>query len=86
MKFLDSARVFIKSGSGGAGCVSFHREKYVALGGPDGAMIGQLIQLQFGAVNNWPMGAALSIVLMLWISSIALVFVYLTKRADRIVA
>lgn len=56
------------------------------LGGPDGAMIGQLIQLQFGAVNNWPMGAALSIVLMLWISSIALVFVYLTKRADRIVA
>lgn len=56
------------------------------LGGPDGAMIGQLIQLQFGAVNNWPMGAALSIVLMLWIASIALVFVYLTRRADRIVA
>ncbi|MEM1006185.1 MAG: ABC transporter permease, partial [Pseudomonadota bacterium] len=27
------------------------------LGGPDGAMIGNLIQLQFGAVNNWPMGA-----------------------------
>ncbi len=35
------------------------------LGGPDGAMIGNLIQLQFGPVNNWPMGAALSIVLML---------------------
>jgi len=56
------------------------------LGGPDGAMIGQLIQLQFGAVNNWPMGAALSIVLMLWIAAIALVFVYLTRRAERIVA
>lgn len=56
------------------------------LGGPDGAMIGQLIQLQFGAVNNWPMGAALSIVLMLWIAAIALVFLYLTKRAERIAA
>lgn len=56
------------------------------LGGPDGAMIGQLIQLQFGAVNNWPMGAALSIVLMLWIAAIALVFLFLTKRAERIVA
>jgi len=41
MKFLDSARVFIKSGSGGAGCVSFHREKYVALGGPDGGNGGK---------------------------------------------
>jgi spermidine/putrescine transport system permease protein len=56
------------------------------LGGPDGAMIGQLIQLQFGAVNNWPMGAALSIVLMLWIAAIAVVFVYLARRADRIAA
>lgn len=56
------------------------------LGGPDGAMIGQLIQLQFGAVNNWPMGAALSIVLMLWIAAIALVFLFLTKRAERAVA
>lgn len=56
------------------------------LGGPDGAMIGQLIQLQFGAVNNWPMGAALSIVLMLWIAAIALVFLFLTKRAERVVA
>ncbi|MCP4183497.1 MAG: GTPase ObgE [Hyphomicrobiales bacterium] len=41
MKFLDSARVFIKSGNGGAGCVSFHREKYVALGGPDGGNGGK---------------------------------------------
>ncbi|MEM6462746.1 MAG: GTPase ObgE [Pseudomonadota bacterium] len=36
MKFLDQARVFIRSGDGGAGCVSFHREKYVEFGGPDG--------------------------------------------------
>ncbi|MEM8688477.1 MAG: GTPase ObgE [Pseudomonadota bacterium] len=36
MKFLDQARVFIRSGDGGAGCVSFRREKYVEFGGPDG--------------------------------------------------
>lgn len=36
MKFLDQARVFIKSGQGGQGCVSFRREKYIEFGGPDG--------------------------------------------------
>lgn len=36
MKFLDEAKVFIRSGDGGAGCVSFRREKYVEFGGPDG--------------------------------------------------
>ncbi len=36
MKFLDQAKVFIKSGDGGAGAVSFRREKNVAFGGPDG--------------------------------------------------
>jgi GTP-binding protein len=41
MKFLDSARIFLKSGNGGAGCVSFHREKNVALGGPDGGTGGK---------------------------------------------
>ncbi|MEL6233568.1 MAG: ABC transporter permease [Pseudomonadota bacterium] len=49
------------------------------LGGPDGAMIGNLIQLQFGAVNNWPMGAALSITLMAWIAALGLVFLLLTR-------
>jgi GTP-binding protein len=36
MKFLDLARVTIRSGSGGAGCVSFRREKFIEYGGPDG--------------------------------------------------
>ncbi len=36
MKFLDQAKIFIKSGNGGAGCVSFRREKYIAFGGPNG--------------------------------------------------
>ncbi len=36
MKFLDLAKVQIRSGSGGAGCVSFRREKFIEFGGPDG--------------------------------------------------
>ena len=36
MKFLDLARVTIRSGSGGNGCISFRREKYIERGGPDG--------------------------------------------------
>lgn len=36
MKFLDEAKVYVKSGQGGDGCVSFRREKYVEFGGPDG--------------------------------------------------
>lgn len=34
--FIDKAKIYIKSGNGGNGCVSFHREKYVNAGGPDG--------------------------------------------------
>ncbi|AVX05560.1 GTPase ObgE [Maritalea myrionectae] len=41
MKFLDQAKIFIKSGSGGAGSVSFRREKYVEFGGPDGGSGGR---------------------------------------------
>ncbi|WP_299191161.1 GTPase ObgE [uncultured Litoreibacter sp.] len=36
MKFLDLAKVYIRSGSGGGGSVSFRREKYIEYGGPDG--------------------------------------------------
>lgn len=36
MKFLDLAKVHIRSGSGGGGCVSFRREKFIEFGGPDG--------------------------------------------------
>ncbi len=34
--FIDKAKISVKAGNGGNGCVSFHREKYVAAGGPDG--------------------------------------------------
>ena len=36
MKFLDLAKVYIRSGAGGGGCISFRREKYIEYGGPDG--------------------------------------------------
>ena len=36
MKFLDLVKIFVRSGDGGAGCVSFRREKYIEFGGPDG--------------------------------------------------
>ena len=36
MKFLDQAKVYVRSGDGGAGAVSFRREKFIEMGGPDG--------------------------------------------------
>jgi GTPase len=41
MKFLDQAKVYVRSGNGGAGCVSFRREKFVEYGGPDGGNGGR---------------------------------------------
>ncbi|MBR5281058.1 MAG: GTPase CgtA, partial [Clostridia bacterium] len=34
--FIDRAKIIVRSGNGGNGCVAFHREKYVNAGGPDG--------------------------------------------------
>lgn len=51
------------------------------LGGPDGVMIGNLIQAQFGKVNNWPMGAALAIAMMITVAVCALTFMLVTRKA-----
>ena len=41
MKFLDEAKIYLESGTGGAGCVAFHREKFIDMGGPDGGNGGR---------------------------------------------
>ena len=50
------------------------------VGGPDGAMIANLIQVQFGRINNWPMGAALSLAMMVIIAAISLVYIWMARR------
>jgi spermidine/putrescine transport system permease protein len=50
------------------------------VGGPDGAMIANLIQVQFARVNNWPMGAALSLAMMVIIAAISLVYIWMARR------
>ena len=51
MKFLDQAKIYVKSGDGGAGCVSFRREKYVEYGGPNGGNGGRGGDVIFEAVG-----------------------------------
>ncbi|MDX9689254.1 MAG: GTPase ObgE [Proteobacteria bacterium] len=52
MKFLDQAKVYLKSGNGGAGCLSFRREKFIEFGGPDGGNGGKGGDIIFEAVDN----------------------------------
>ncbi len=52
MTFVDTAKIFIKAGKGGDGAVSFHREKYVAAGGPDGGDGGKGGNIVFQVDDN----------------------------------
>jgi GTP-binding protein len=52
MKFLDTAKVYIKSGAGGKGCVSFRREKFIEFGGPNGGNGGRGGDVWAEAVEN----------------------------------
>ena len=50
--FVDEAKIYIKAGDGGDGCVSFHREKYIAAGGPDGGDGGKGGDIVFKVDDN----------------------------------
>ncbi len=55
MKFLDQAKIWVKAGDGGAGCVSFRREKFIEFGGPDGgdgARGGDVVVLCVDGLNT----------------------------------
>lgn len=52
MKFLDQAKIYIRSGDGGDGVTAFRREKYIEFGGPDGGNGGRGGDIIFEAVPN----------------------------------
>jgi GTP-binding protein len=52
MHFLDQAKIYLKSGAGGPGAVSFRREKYIEYGGPDGGNGGRGGDIVFEAVPS----------------------------------
>lgn len=52
MKFLDQAKIYLKSGDGGAGCCAFRREKFIEFGGPNGGNGGRGGDVVFEAVPN----------------------------------
>lgn len=52
MHFLDQAKIFLRSGAGGPGAVSFRREKYIEYGGPDGGSGGKGGDIVFRAVQG----------------------------------
>ncbi|MDR1488400.1 MAG: GTPase ObgE [Holosporales bacterium] len=52
MKFLDEAKIYIKAGDGGNGCLSFRREKFIEFGGPDGGHGGNGGSIYAIAVKN----------------------------------
>ena len=56
------------------------------VGGPDGLMIANLIQAQFGLVNNWPMGAALALDMLLVVAVISLLYIWVTRKVTENIA
>ena len=55
MKFLDQAKIFLKSGDGGPGAVAFRREKFIEFGGPwggDGGRGGDVVVLAVDGLNT----------------------------------
>ena len=56
------------------------------VGGPDGMMIANLIQAHFGKVNDWPMGSALAIVMMIIVGLVSVIYIWTSRRATERIA
>jgi spermidine/putrescine transport system permease protein len=56
------------------------------VGGPNGYMIANIIEFQFGRANNWPLGAALSILSMILVTTIALFYMWLSRKMTERIA
>ena len=52
MKFLDEAKVYVRAGDGGNGCIAFRREKFIEFGGPDGGDGGRGGDVTAACVDN----------------------------------
>jgi spermidine/putrescine transport system permease protein len=56
------------------------------VGGPSGIMIANIIQAQFGKVNDWPLGAALAVCTMIIIGFISVTYIWMTRKATERIA
>ena len=56
------------------------------VGGPNGIMIGSLIQFAFGRLDNWPLGAAISIMSMLTVTAVVCAFLFGIDRIKKAVS
>ncbi len=56
------------------------------VGGPDGIMIANMIQVQFGRVNDWPMGAALAICMMVIVGLISVAYIWMSRKMTERIA
>jgi spermidine/putrescine transport system permease protein len=56
------------------------------VGGPDGIMIANLIQAHFGKVNDWPMGAAIAICMMIIVGLISVIYIWMTRKVTERIA
>lgn len=56
------------------------------MGGPDGIMLANLISAEFGKINDWPMGAALAIAMMITVAIFSIVFTIVTRKVTERIA
>jgi spermidine/putrescine transport system permease protein len=56
------------------------------VGGPDGMMMANLIQVHFGRVNDWPMGATLAVCMMIIVALISVVYIWMTRKVTERIA